>query len=223
MDTTILQTSFQVGYNQIMVRKLLVVDDTRNVQMLLSDFLTSQNYEVLLASDGEEALEITRASDPDLILLDIMMPEMDGYEVCDRLRNDARTATIPVVFVTALGSTAQEVKGLDSGAIDYVTKPINGDIVKARIRKQLKYKQAVLTSMIPEQLVDRAMDSMTERQREIFEWVKKGKTNWEIAKIIGCSEENVKYHMKNILRILGSYNRTQAVASHSNKPHGDHS
>jgi DNA-binding CsgD family transcriptional regulator len=67
------------------------------------------------------------------------------------------------------------------------------------------------------------MESMTERQREIFEWVKKGKTNWEIARIIGCSEENVKYHMKNILRLLGSYNRTQAVASHPPKKPSSHS
>ena len=200
---------------------LLIDDELINIK-ILSDVLKDE-YDVVFATGGEEGVCRAIESKPDIILLDIMMPEMDGYEVCDRLRNDARTATIPVVFVTALGSTAQEVRGLDSGAIDYVTKPINGDIVKARIRNHLKYKQAVLTSMIPEQLVDRAMDSMTERQREIFEWVKKGKTNWEIAKIIGCSEENVKYHMKNILRILGSYNRTQAVASHSNKPHGDHS
>ena len=64
---------------------------------------------------------------------------------------------------------------------------------------------------------DERMAKMTERQQEIFRWVQEGKTNWEIARIIGCSEENVKYHMKNILRIMGSYNRTQAVASHQRK------
>ena len=178
---------------------------------------------MIFATGAEEGIYRAIESKPDIILLDIMMPEMDGYEVCAKLQSDARTAKIPVIFVTALGSPAQEVKGLDTGAIDYVTKPINGDIVKARIRNHLKYKNAVLASLIPEKSVDHAMESMTERQREIFEWVKKGKTNWEIAKIIGCSEENVKYHMKNILRILGSYNRTQAVASHPPKKTNDHS
>jgi putative two-component system response regulator len=200
---------------------LLIDDEPINIK-ILSDVL-KDDYNVVFATAAEEGICRAIESKPDIILLDIMMPGIDGYEVCARLQSDARTAKIPVIFVTALGSPAQEVKGLDTGAIDYVTKPINGDIVKARIRNHLKYKQAVLTSLIPEQLVDHAMESMTGRQREIFEWVKKGKTNWEIARIIGCSEENVKYHMKNILRILGSYNRTQAVASHPHKPPGDHS
>jgi DNA-binding NarL/FixJ family response regulator len=199
---------------------LLVDDELINIK-ILSDVL-KDDYEVIFATGAEEGIFRAIESKPDIILLDIMMPQMDGYEVCAKLRSDARTATIPVIFVTALGSTAQEVKGLDTGAIDYVTKPINADIVKARIRNHLKYKNDVLASSIPEQFVDLAMDSMTDRQREIFEWVRKGKTNWEIAKIIGCSEENVKYHMKNILRVLGSYNRTQAVASHPDKPPSDH-
>jgi DNA-binding NarL/FixJ family response regulator len=199
---------------------LLVDDELLNIK-ILSDIL-KDDYSVVFATGAEEGICRAIESRPDIILLDIMMPGMNGYEVCARLQRDSRTANIPIIFVTALGSPAQEVKGLDTGAIDYVTKPINGDIVKARIRNHLKYKQTVLTSQTPEQQVDHAMESMTERQREIFEWVKKGKTNWEIAKIIGCSEENVKYHMKNILRILGSYNRTQAVASHPLRQPGDH-
>lgn len=116
--------------------------------------------------------------------------------------------------MTALGAPANEVRGLDSGAIDYVTKPVNGEIVKARIRNHLKYKSVMLAASLPAPVVDHVLESMTGRQKEIFAWVQQGKTNWEIARILGCSEENVKYHMKNILRILGSYNRTQAVARH---------
>jgi DNA-binding NarL/FixJ family response regulator len=200
---------------------LLVDDELINIK-ILSDVL-KDDYEVIFATGAQEGIYRAIESKPDIILLDIMMPEMDGYEVCARLQSDSRTAGIPVIFVTALGSTAQEVKGLDSGAVDYVTKPINADIVKARVRNHLKYRDVVLASSIPEQSVDHAMESMTDRQREIFEWVKKGKTNWEIAKIIGCSQENVKYHMKNILRVLGSYNRTQAAASHPHKPPDSHS
>lgn len=191
---------------------LLVDDELVNIK-ILSDVL-KDDYDVLFATGGEEGLCRAIESAPDIILLDVMMPQMDGYQVCARLQGDARTARIPVIFVTALGSSAHEVKGLDSGAIDYVTKPINGDIVKARIRNHLKFKSVIEASSLPQPLVDHAMESMTGRQREIFEWVRRGKTNWEIAKIVGCSEENVKYHMKNILRLLGSYNRTQAVARH---------
>ena len=193
---------------------LLIDDELVNIK-ILSDILKGE-YEVIFATSGEEGVHRAVESLPDIILLDVMMPGMDGYAVCSRLQQDARTAGIPVVYVTALGSTAQEVKGLNTGAIDYITKPINGEIVKARVRNHLKFRRVVQTVAMDEP-EDERMAKMTERQREIFRWVQEGKTNWEIARIIGCSEENVKYHMKNILRIMGSYNRTQAVASHQRK------
>ena len=193
---------------------LLIDDELVNIK-ILSDILKGE-YEVIFATSGEEGVHRAVESLPDIILLDVMMPGMDGYAVCSRLQQDARTAGIPVVYVTALGSTAQEVKGLNTGAIDYITKPINGEIVKARVRNHLKFRRVVKTVAMDEP-EDERMAKMTERQREIFRWVQEGKTNWEIARIIGCSEENVKYHMKNILRIMGSYNRTQAVASHQRK------
>lgn len=191
---------------------LLVDDEIVNIK-ILSDVL-KEEYNVVFATSAEEGLSRAIEASPDIILLDVMMPGIDGYEACARLQGDPRTARIPVIFVTALGTPANEVKGLESGAIDYVTKPIHGDIVKARIRNHLKYKRVILEAALAAPAVDQALESMTERQKEIFEWVRKGKTNWEIARILGCSEENVKYHMKNILRILGSYNRTQAVARH---------
>ena len=193
---------------------LLIDDELVNIK-ILSDILKGE-YEVIFATSGEEGVHRAVESLPDIILLDVMMPGMDGYAVCSRLQQDTRTAGIPVVYVTALGSTAQEVKGLNTGAIDYITKPINGEIVKARVRNHLKFRRVVKTVAMDEP-EDERMAKMTERQREIFRWVQEGKTNWEIARIIGCSEENVKYHMKNILRIMGSYNRTQAVASHQRK------
>jgi DNA-binding NarL/FixJ family response regulator len=193
---------------------LLIDDELVNIK-ILSDILKGE-YEVIFATSGEEGVHRAVESLPDIILLDVMMPGMDGYAVCSRLQQDTRTAGIPVVYVTALGSTAQEVKGLNTGAIDYITKPINGEIVKARVRNHLKFRRVVQTVAMDEP-EDERMAKMTERQREIFRWVQEGKTNWEIARIIGCSEENVKYHMKNILRIMGSYNRTQAVASHQRK------
>ncbi len=194
---------------------VLLIDDELVNTKILSDILKGE-YEVIFATSGEEGVHRAVESLPDIILLDVMMPGMDGYAVCSRLQQDTRTAGIPVVYVTALGSTAQEVKGLNTGAIDYITKPINGEIVKARVRNHLKFRR-VVKAVAMDEPEDERMAKMTERQREIFRWVQEGKTNWEIARIIGCSEENVKYHMKNILRIMGSYNRTQAVASHQRK------
>ncbi len=197
---------------------LLVDDELINIK-ILSDVLKDE-FDVMFATSGEEGIRLAHELQPDVILLDVMMPVMDGYEVCAKLQSDARTASIPIIFVTALGSPVQELKGLDAGAIDYVTKPINGGVVKARIRNHLKYKEIILAAANAEGPDDQAVASMTERQREIFEWVKLGKTNWEISKILGCSEENIKYHMKNILRILGSYNRTQAAVRHAGKKPG---
>lgn len=191
---------------------LLVDDELVNIK-ILSDVL-KEEYTVVFATSAEEGICRAIEASPDIILLDVMMPGIDGYEACARLQGDARTARIPIIFVTALGAPANEVRGLDSGAIDYVTKPVNGEIVKARIRNHLKYKSVMLAASLPAPVVDHVLESMTGRQKEIFAWVQQGKTNWEIARILGCSEENVKYHMKNILRILGSYNRTQAVARH---------
>ena len=163
---------------------LLIDDELVNIK-ILSDILKGE-YEVIFATSGEEGVHRAVESIPDIILLDVMMPGMDGYAVCSRLQQDARTAGIPVVYVTALGSTAQEVKGLNTGAIDYITKPINGEIVKARVRNHLKFRRVVQTVAMDEP-EDERMAKMTERQREIVRWVQEGKTNWEIARIIGCS------------------------------------
>ena len=131
------QTGFQVqiGYNQTMKRKVLVVDDTRNVQVLLTDFLTGQDFDVLTASDGREALDVVRESNPDLILLDIMMPNMDGYQFISHLR---RTSSIPVIMITAKQQEADVIHGFDLGADDYITKPFRMRELLVRMRAVLR-------------------------------------------------------------------------------------
>ncbi|HMV00662.1 MAG TPA: two-component system response regulator [Rhodocyclaceae bacterium] len=121
---------------------ILIVDDTPENLTVLGELL-QPNYRVRAANSGRRALQIAAADPaPDLILLDVMMPEMDGYEVMARLRNDPRTREIPVVFVTAMDSTEAEERGLDCGAVDYITKPLRPAIVLARVRTQLELKQA---------------------------------------------------------------------------------
>ena len=122
-------------------QKILVVDDERfNINVLVD--LLKPNYKMMAAINGEQALKAARSSSPpDLILLDIMMPEIDGYEVCRQLKLDGATRDIPVIFVTAMGQEEDETKGLDIGAADYLTKPISPAIVEARVKTQLALKK----------------------------------------------------------------------------------
>ncbi|HIJ95198.1 MAG TPA: response regulator [Desulfuromonadales bacterium] len=120
---------------------ILIVDDIAANVMLLKGLLKKE-YAISTASSGKEALEIARTTLPDLILLDIMMPEMDGYEVCQALKADAATEKIPVLFVTALLEPGDETKGFEVGAVDFITKPIVGDVVRARVRAHLALKAA---------------------------------------------------------------------------------
>jgi class 3 adenylate cyclase/CheY-like chemotaxis protein len=122
-----------------MAHKILVVDDVpRNVK-LLADVLTVKGYEVITAECGAEALARARDDRPDLVLLDVMMPGMTGYEVCEVIRADAALRMLPVVLVTALDSS-ERIKGLDCGADDFITKPINQQELLARVRSLLRIK-----------------------------------------------------------------------------------
>ena len=120
---------------------LLVVDDNPDNLMLLCELLRPE-YQVLAATSGPRALELAgNRPRPDLILLDVMMPQMDGYDVLARLREDARTRDIPVIFITAMNATRDEEHGLEQGAVDYITKPIRPAILLARVRTHLELKQ----------------------------------------------------------------------------------
>jgi putative two-component system response regulator len=120
---------------------ILVVDDTPdNITMITS--LLKDIYRVKIATNGKKALQIAYSNEPpDLILLDIMMPEMDGYETCRQLKNDSETRDIPVIFLTAKSEVEDEVKGFDLGAADYITKPVSPPILLARVRTHLRLKR----------------------------------------------------------------------------------
>lgn len=123
-----------------MTFSILVVDDTEtNIDILMETL--ADEYDVRVALDGESALDYLADELPDLILLDIMMPGMDGYEVCSRLKADPATREIPVIFLTAMTDEQNEAKGLALGAVDYVTKPFSAALVKARVSKQLELKK----------------------------------------------------------------------------------
>jgi putative two-component system response regulator len=122
---------------------LLIVDDMPVNLSMLGGLLRGAGYQVMVAKSGQSALRYaTQEPRPDLILLDVMMPEMDGYEVLTRLRQDPRTEDIPVIFLTALDDDRDEEKGFELGGADYITKPIKPAVVLARVRSQLLVKQA---------------------------------------------------------------------------------
>lgn len=120
--------------------RILVVDDIATNRMVLRAKLAASYYEVVQAENGTEALEKTKSEQPDLILLDILMPDIDGYEVCRRLKADPATAHIPVVIVTALNEPSDRLRGLECGADDYLTKPINDLALFSRVRNLLRSK-----------------------------------------------------------------------------------
>ncbi|MCP4344160.1 MAG: response regulator [Desulfobacterales bacterium] len=119
---------------------ILIVDDEKTYIDLLAGIL-SGNYSIVIAKSGEQALKRLQSENlPDLILLDIMMPGMDGYEVCRRLKDDQKTGHIPILFITALSEIDEETKGIALGAVDFITKPINPSIVRARVKTQIDLK-----------------------------------------------------------------------------------
>ena len=149
---------------------LLIVDDTPTNLEILVDFFADSGFEVYIASSGEQALNQVPEVRPDLILLDVMMPGIDGFETCRRLKASVETKEIPVIFMTALSETADIVKGLTVGAVDYVTKPIKQEEVLARVNthvtiRQLQRRLAENNKSLEQEIVER---KRTEKALHIY-------------------------------------------------------
>ncbi len=119
-------------------QKILIVDDELDALIALKRALEADNYNVIEASDGLNAIEKVKAENPDIILLDLMMPEIDGIEVCKRLKSNSKYEHIPIIMLTAKGDITDKIEGIEIGADDYVTKPFNLNELKARIKMVLR-------------------------------------------------------------------------------------
>jgi DNA-binding response OmpR family regulator/DNA-binding CsgD family transcriptional regulator len=287
----------------------LVVDDSPETLRLLTDALDGAGMTVMVALDGASAMRIVDQITPDIVLLDAMMPGMDGFETCKRLKRDAGLANVPIIFMTGLAETEHIVRGLEAGGVDYVTKPIVVEEMIARIRVHLanarmtqsaraaldvsgryllavsrqgkilwatpqaqKLLSATLTAnaddefLLPEpmtQLLEQVQEGkaaskaamasfpsndqlrlqymgklgpndfllrlakdagagtpaefsselgLTTREGEVLSWLSKGKTNRDIAQILGLSPRTVDKHLEQIYSKLGVENRTAAAA-----------
>ena len=125
----------------ISVPTILIVDDTDVNLLLLQSVLDAEGFRTLTAPDGAAARELSRRETPDLILLDVVMPGESGFETCAKLKSDPKTADIPIIFLSALDDVKSKVKGLKIGGVDYVSKPVHGEEVLARVRVHLRIRE----------------------------------------------------------------------------------
>jgi adenylate cyclase len=145
---------------------ILIIDDTLNNLSLLERILSKKGYEVRLASSGQRGLEAVELTQPDLILLDIMMPGIDGYEVCSRLKASDRTRGIPIIFLSALVEVSHKVKAFNIGGVDYIIKPFEAVEVLARVENQLRLRELELQLTHKNQMLQREIASREEAEIE---------------------------------------------------------
>jgi len=148
---------------------ILVVDDTPENLSLLIGILSENGYEVRPASDGEFAIQSAQATPPDVILLDVKMPGIDGYEVCRRLKADEQTRDIPVIFISALSETEDKVRGFEVGGLDYITKPFQAQEILARVQTHLQlyaFQRNLQQEIIKRQQIEEELRALNQRLRD---------------------------------------------------------
>jgi DNA-binding NarL/FixJ family response regulator len=190
---------------------LLALDDNPLNLLLLEDFLQNRCRQLWLETDIDSALVIAEQQQPDIILLDIVMDKMDGYQCCQYLKDNPKTASIPIIFLSALEKPADKVKGFQVGGVDYIAKPFHIDEVLARIENCLRLHQQIQQASVP--LLQKNMDdySLSEREWEIFSFYAQGMQRKEIAERLAISENTVKSHLKKSFSKLDIKNRAQVV------------
>lgn len=181
--------------------KLLIVDDLPENLVVLGNILSMQKYQVTYAKSGQEALSAADKDDFDLILLDILMPEMDGYEVCQILRNDLRTAKTPIIFLTSKKDAESIVKGFEAGAQDYVTKPFNMNELLARVSTHLelnknRHKLEILNSKLEEKVLERTIE--LQKANKKIESLDKAKSAF-----LGLISHEIRTPLNGIIGFLG--------------------
>jgi two-component system KDP operon response regulator KdpE len=187
---------------------ILVVDDEPPIVRLVKAKLRVDGYEVITASDGKEALRVLQQESPDLVVLDVMMPDMDGFETLRRIRQNS---TVPVVMLTARGSDMDKLKGLQSGADDYITKPFNPDELEARIaailRRTLGAQQATPEAVLhyPGLKIDLERKIVTAKGEE----VRLSRTEWDLLGQLAGNAGRVMMHSELLSRIWGPEYRNE--------------
>jgi DNA-binding NarL/FixJ family response regulator len=191
---------------------ILLIEDNEHLRRNIAQILTIEGYRVLSAAHGAEAVEQWRETKPDLILCDIMMPGLSGYEVLAQVRADPALASVPFIFLTAKGDMPDLRLGMSLGADDYLAKPVESpDLLKA-IRARLE-RHAQQQTFVPcfESATPLEKLGLSPREAEVLLWMAQGKANGDIATICGISVGTVKKHTNHIFEKLGVEGRTSAM------------
>jgi DNA-binding response OmpR family regulator len=197
---------------------VLIVDDVPENLAVLSDALDEAGHTVLVATDGISALERLMLVMPDLILLDAVMPGIDGFETCRRMKLMDSARDVPVVFMTGLTETEHVVRGFEVGGIDYVTKPIRPAEVLARISTHVRNARMLSDARLSRDQAPAVVSAdlshyqLTPRELDVLAWIARGKTNRDIADILGMSPRTVNKHLEHIFVKLGVETRAAAAA-----------
>ena len=198
-------------------KKLLLVDDDPHMILLVQDYLEFRGYEVLTATNGKEALGCLESFAPDMIICDVMMPEMDGHAFVEKVREEDRFSWIPILFLSAKGQIQDRVKGLKKGADVYMVKPFEPEELVAQVESSLRHMQRVTTqrsfpgeaggNLPPIRIAKRV--SLTPTETKVVNLVAQGLKNQEIAVRLKVSQRTIESHVSNMLAKTGLHNRTE--------------
>jgi DNA-binding NarL/FixJ family response regulator len=195
-------------------KRLLLIDDDPNLILLVKDYLEFRGYEVITAENGREALEVLETDVPDMIVCDVMMPEMDGYDFVSNVRENERTSWIPVLFLSAKGQAQDRVKGLTVGADVYMVKPFEPEELVAQVEASLKQafrqRQQSTEGTDNESKIQVPFDvHLTQTEMKVVQFVARGLANKNIADELNVSQRTVESHVSNMLGKTGLHNRTE--------------
>ena len=196
------------------MKKILVIEDEPEMRRNITALLRYYDYEPIAAENGRQGIETARREKPDLILCDVMMPELDGHAVLQALQSEASLARIPFIFLTAKGEKDDLRSGMNLGADDYLTKPVaNADLVRAIETRLRRSEQQVKREFKPDFSSSEPLLALglTPRAAEALLWLAQGKTNSDIAAILGITESTVKKHVQEMFDKLGVETRGAAT------------
>ncbi len=195
-------------------KKLLLIDDDPNLILLVRDYLEFNGFEVLTANHGREAIDILEQETPDLIICDVMMPEMDGYTFLSEIRQNPRLEWLPVILLSAKGQTKDRIKGLKTGADVYLIKPFEPEELVAQVQSTLNQTNRLMGSSqkrsenITRIQVPKSVE-LTPTETKVVNFVAQGMSNREIAGELKVSQRTVESHVSNMLNKTGLHNRTE--------------
>lgn len=200
------------------MKRILVIEDEPEMLRNMVTLLSMEGFQTHQAANGRLGVEVAKRELPDLVLCDVMMPELDGHGVLEQLRADESTRGLPFIFLTARGERSDIRTGMNLGADDYLTKPVDADelltAIRARLERHAEKEGAAQAKMefAPDFSSAKPLESLglTPRESEVLLWLAQGKSNPEIAIILGAAEGTVKKHLEHIFQKLSVESRNAA-------------